>query len=354
MPNKKDINLIALSFASATIGAIFSILIFNATRNQETPSSSPLITTPETKESIICEDFTMLTEKNLSLVKPLLLLNNDCESKELIPVKEKLNLLVDSLKSKGQISQAGIYYRVLNSMQWTGIQFDKEFYPGSLMKVPLMINILKTAETHQLLLDQKILFDKKINTIVTEAPEIPLVPGKSYSVKELIMSMITDSNNDATSLLFNVNNKERYDALFSELGLNIQQPEDLFYTISPADYSRFFRVLYNATFLIHENSQYAMEILLKTKFNKGLTKYLPPYAKVAHKFGERYTSNDLTQFHEAGIIYSGDNPYFVVIMTEGNNHEQLMESVAKISKLIFDMHSRGYTVVNSSVPNHKS
>lgn len=296
----------------------------------------------------------MFREQNLSLVKPLLLLNNDCESKALVPIKEKLNLLVDSMKSSGLLTDAGIYFRELNSLQWTGVNFDKEFFPGSLLKVPLMINILKAAETNPLLLDKKILFDKKINTTVTESPEIPLVPGMSYSVKELIMSMITDSNNDATSLLFSINNKEKYDYLFSELGLNIQQPEDLFYTISPADYSRFFRILYNATFLIHENSQFAMEIMLKSKFKKGLTKYLPSYAKVAHKFGERYTSSDLTQFHEAGIVYSGDNPYLVVVMTEGKSHEQLMECVAQISKLLFDLHSKGFTSGRSTAESNRS
>ena len=355
MSKNKNFNLIALSFASATIGAIFSIIIYTATQNEKNSINKlTTATNPKSKEVLICEDFTMLREQNLSLVKPLLLLNNNCESKELNPVKERLNLLVDSMKSSGQLTEAGVYFRELNTLQWTGIHYDKEFFPGSLLKVPLMINILKAAETNPQLLDKKLLFDKKINTIVTESPEIPLVPGASYSVKELIMSMITDSNNDATSLLFSINNKEKYDDLFSELGLNIQPPEDLFYTMSPSDYSRFFRILYNASFLIHENSQFAMEILLKSKFKKGLTKYLPSYAKVAHKFGERYTSSDLTQFHEAGIIYSGDNPYLIVIMTEGKNHEQLMECVAQISKLLFDLHSRGFTSAKSLNETHRS
>lgn len=355
MPNKKNLNLIALSFASATIGAVLSILIYIASQNEPNQRATTNVTTSsKPSEVLICEDFTMLREQHLSLVKPLLLLNNDCESKALIPVKEKVSLLIDSMKSADMLSQAGVYFRELHSLNWTGVNYDKEFFPGSLMKVPLMINVLKAAETNPKLLEQKIPFDKKINTIITETPEIPLIPGSSYSVKELIMSMITDSNNDATSMLFTINNKEKYDNLFSELGLNTQQPEDLFYSISPADYSRFFRVLYNATYLIHENSQFAMEILLKSRFKKGLTKYLPSYAKVAHKFGERYTSNDLTQFHEAGIIYSGDNPYLVVIMTEGKNHEQLIECVARISKLLFNAHSKGFSSNTSEISPNKS
>lgn len=342
----KKLNPVALIFASLISGAIITYFVLSfipAAESKETTASSEKIGTREVGSiPVPCDDISMLRENKLALVKPLLLLNYDCESKALDPLKQSITRLIDTLKANGSLTRAGVYFKELNTLKWTGLNYNDIFYPGSMLKVPMMINILKAAETTPGLLERDFLFEKPVGLNVEEAPLFPLVLGKSYKVKELLLSMIADSNNDATFLLSAVNDKTLYLKLFSDLGLELPEEEDIFYRMSPIDYSKFFRVLYNATYLIHENSQYAMEILLRTKFNEGFTKYLPNHAKVAHKFGERFTESDLLQFHETGIVYSGGSSYLLVIMTEGKNHELLKEAVAQISKLCFDMHSKGF------------
>ncbi len=341
------LNPVALAFASLVCGAVLSYFIIHQYNEEVNPNN-------ENKESIVergspispetapCDDVAIVREHELALVKPLLLLNYDCESPSLSPFKKRVTDLIDTLKIRGAISRAGVYFKELNTLRWTGIDYNDGFYPGSLLKVPMMINILKAAQTTPGLLDREFVYQRPIGITVQEAPLFPLVIGKSYKVKELILSMIADSNNDATNMLSPLNDIRSYQKLFSELGIEIPEAEDLFYRMSPLDYAKFFRVLYNATYLIHENSQYAMEILLRSKFNEAFTKYLPSHAKVAHKFGERFTEGSLQQFHEAGIVYSGGSSYVLVIMTEGKNHEELKEAVARISKLCFDLNSKGF------------
>jgi beta-lactamase class A len=350
----KKINSIALSFASLVVGGLLTFWIMGS----ETTEPSPI---QEIQKSDVhspsatpyhCDDISVLRENELALVKPLLLLNYDCESKELDLLKEKISLCLDSLKSSGIITRSGVYFKELNTLRWTGVNYHDTFYPGSMMKVPMMINILKAAETTPGLLEREFVFQRPAGLVVSEPPLFPLEVGRAYKVKELILSMIADSNNDATQLLAAVNDKTSYQRLFSELGLETPQAEDLFYSMSAMDYAKFFRVLYNATYLIHENSQYAMEILLKTKFNGGFKKYLPSHAKVAHKFGERFTEGDLTQFHETGIVYSGGSSYLLVIMTEGSDRDKLKEVVAKISMLCFKMHSKGFGSSKVSADGH--
>jgi hypothetical protein len=63
---------------------------------------------------------------------------------------------------------------------------------------------------------------------------------------------------------------------------------------------------------------------------------LPAGTKVAHKFGERYTTNDLVQLHETAIVYRGSAAFVVTIMTEGKNMSDLSQVIGALSKVCFN------------------
>jgi beta-lactamase class A len=176
--------------------------------------------------------------------------------------------------------------------------------------------------------------------------------GKFYTVQELLERMVLFSDNDATSMLFSIYNKELYDDLFLKLSIPVQDPEDLYYRISPADMSKFFRVLYNASYLSSLYSEYALDLLTKSEFKQGIIQGVPSGTKVAHKFGERFTTNELVQLHESAIVYRGSASFAVTIMTEGKNIEDLKSVLQALSKICFEQRKAQSPVSSTHKSTH--
>ena len=106
------------------------------------------------------------------------------------------------------------------------------------------------------------------------------------------------------------------------------------YSISPRLYSRFFRVLYNSTVLTQYNSQLALEWLAQSDYRNALVKNLDAGKIVAHKFGERSTTNAdgsrTYQHHDCGIVYA-ESPYIICVMTEGKDLPTLANAIASLA-----------------------
>jgi hypothetical protein len=70
------------------------------------------------------------------------------------PSRAKLETLIDTEVKKGAITFVSVYYRDLNNGPWLGINEREQFFPASLMKVPLMMHYYKVAEEHPGILDE--------------------------------------------------------------------------------------------------------------------------------------------------------------------------------------------------------
>ena len=105
--------------------------------------------------------------------------------------------------------------------------------------------------------------------------------------------------------------------------------------MSVYEYSRFFRILYNSSYLNNENSNKALEILSRVDFKSGLVAGTPANITVAHKFGER-ENGDEKQLHDCGIVYHPENPYLICIMTRGKDFDKLSEVIAELSKITYE------------------
>jgi beta-lactamase class A len=107
------------------------------------------------------------------------------------------------------------------------------------------------------------------------------------------------------------------------------------YTISASDCSKFLRVLYNSTYLNASSSQFALDLLSKASFSEGIKRALPSTVVVAHKFGEAGETVE-PEFSETGIVYKGDSPYLITIMTKGMDTRLQAEAISEISELVFE------------------
>lgn len=270
------------------------------------------------------------------LIKPLLLADLDQEDESLTALKQSISSFIEQEKLAGVIKSASVYVRRLNSGNWVSTNQSELFSPGSLMKVPTLITILKEAETNPAILEKKVLFKKHFSAIPTQTRTGPvLTEGNTYKVKELLEYMILYSDNDATALLNSIVKFDIMVELFKDLDLQEPGYTQQDYLIDCSSYSKFFRVLYNSSYLNSHYSEYALLLLSKSAYNDGLLKYTDSTITVAHKFGER-NNNGEQQLHEFAIYYINGDPYLLGVMTKGNDHNMLPEVLSGVSKIVFN------------------
>lgn len=258
---------------------------------------------------------------------------------ELIPFKNKietyLNTRIDTRLSK----TVSVYFRELNDGYWFSIGDEEKFTPASLRKVPLMIALLKQAEQENGLLDRRVKFDlaNDFNLNQNIKPSKTLVKGNEYTVRDLIYRMMVYSDNNAFTFLTKLVDPAQFDKVYSRLRLQnprVQNDDDF---LSVQTYESFFRVLYNASYLSREASDWALEIMSKSEFRSGLVAGVPANITVSHKFGEKSDANNGTvQLHDCGIIYYPQHPYLLCVMSQGPNFEVLDDVIAEISRISFE------------------
>ena len=273
--------------------------------------------------------------KGYQFVNPLLFVDNACESEVLWPIKQRITEIIDANKQTNDLFSASFYFKDFNSNDWTSLNQDEKYFPGSLLKVPELIAFLKMNEVNPGLLNKEILFDHYFQT--DKKPVFlskSIVLGQRYTIRQLLDYMITYSDNNATILLNNAIDVKIFQKVFTDLGLEAPNWNAGNYPVSAKDFSVFMRALYNGAYLNIKDSEFATELLSKCNFKEGIIKGLPNGTKVAHKFGE---SGDAVekQLHESAIVYLNGKVYLLTIMTKGKDNKKLADIISQISNAVF-------------------
>ena len=201
-----------------------------------------------------------------------------------------------------------------------------------------MVGYLKEASTNPKLLSEKLKYTHKETNLQNYPPE-HFLENDFYTVKELIESMIVNSDNDSLESLY-THNRKAYINVFKELDISPPLATTTIDFMSPRIYSRIFRTLYSSTYLPRIISEQALQLLSNTNFKKGLAAQLPKNITVAHKFGE-HTAKDsvgktlFVELHDCGIIYYPEKPYLLCIMTKGNEFVKLESVISDISLITY-------------------
>jgi beta-lactamase class A len=285
--------------------------------------------------------YTEKREGQMGYINPLLacdVAEDVIRSKELVPFKNDIEAYLKTGVDKRWSKKVSVYFRELNDGYWFSIGDTEKFTPASLRKVPLMIALLKEAEKESGLLDRSVRYDlaNDYNLNQNIKPSKTLVKGNTYTVREMIYRMIVYSDNNAFTFLTKLVNPAQFDKVYSDLRLqNPRALKDDDY-LSIQTYESFFRILYNASYLSRESSNWALDIMSKSEFRTGLVAGVPPNVTVSHKFGEKSDANDGTvQLHDCGIVYYPRHPYLLCVMSQGSNFELLDDVIAEISRISF-------------------
>jgi len=285
-----------------------------------------------------------IRRQNYEFTRPLVLASISNEDPRLDSLKRTISAYIDARAQDGTLRTASVYLRILGTGAWMAINEQERYSAGSLLKLPLLIHFLKESEQNPSVLGTDLYFGGHFE--VPRKPEIveqPLQAGRHYTVEELLRRMIVYSDNDATILLTNFAGAgaeaDLYDAL------HITQPDWTAgdYFIGVEEYSRFFRVLFNATYLEPSLSDYALRLLAQSSFKGGLMKPIDPSIKVPRKFAERGINGE-SEFHEMGIVYVPQDPYLLGVMTKGRDLMELEGVVADVSQIVYSALGKGTPV----------
>lgn len=332
---KKKVSILTLVIAVLIAGvAAYAASVLTGKKPKVNIPSGP--NCPETMEQIRI--------KSYEFVHPLLLTDISSESGALAPIRGKLENYISSVKSNRQADDVSIYFRKLNDGAWFAINPNQTYNPASMSKIIYVLVFLKEAESNPAVLNKKIYFAKHFEGGNTQNIVDFKLPEKAYySVRDLLTYCIKYSDNDATLLLSQNMNVRIYEQLFKDL--NIPLPESYKeYYITPLDYSKFFRVLYNATYIRPDLSEYGLKLLTLSTYANGLKRGIDPNVVVAHKFGERIIGTK-AQLHEFGIVFINNNPYLLGVMTSGSSLPQLADIVAEISRIVYSDYKEKYKPV---------
>lgn len=258
-------------------------------------------------------------------------------SRELAGFREKVEGIVEEEIGKGKATEISVYFRDLNNGPWFGVNEDQVFLPGSLLKVPLMMGILKMEETAPAILKRKVAFDQPAPAVYTQyiKPLAELEFGKSYTVEDLIYRMIVYSDNMAAHLLSLIDEGRMVEEIFRDLNVPVPDANKEYQT-NVVEYASFFRILFNASYLTAERSNEALKLLIGSQFKEGLVAGVPPNIPVAHKFGERTDESGQKQFHDCGIVYYPEYPYLLCVMAKGEDYGGLVSAIRDISRLAYE------------------
>ncbi len=268
-----------------------------------------------------------LRQSGYTFISPLLLCDTDAgvTSSSLKALEQKLQAVIEKHRAAGDIDIASVFFRDPRTGTQVNINADEKYFPASLKKVPVMMAYYKKAETNPALLTTRGLLQgqQDFNAGVEIPPALAAQYGKEYSVDELINLMIRYSDNNGFMMLSGNLGETDSKSLYDQL--QIQYPDDelsISDFITAHQFSFFLRTLYNATYLNREYSEKALRLLSQTEFKEGLVAGVPEGMPVAHKFGVLTTTGAdgklLRELHDCGIVYNGERPYLLCVMTKSS------------------------------------
>lgn len=257
-------------------------------------------------------------------------------------LKKQLEKMVEDKISNGVVKKISIYFRGLARGNWIAINADEKYTPASLLKVPTMVAFYKLAESNPAILYNTAVYHglNDANNGSYYAPAKSIEPEKSYTIEDLIHYMIIYSDNNATRLLHQNIREELLQKVYTDLGLDTPENASAVDFMNVVQYSYFFRVLYNATYLNRAYSEKALQLLSEPDFPQGIKAGVPADIKVAQKFGERtiYSPDgtaDSRELHDCGIVYYPAHPYLLCVMTKGNNFDTMASTIKEVSKITY-------------------
>lgn len=273
-----------------------------------------------------------------TFINPLLFTKTSLDeiTSEYKPLKEVIEKYVKNVEDEKKAQNISVYFRNLDSGQWISVNPEEKFNPASMLKVVTLITTMRLAESDPDFLKTKFTISGDDTDYVESQVYYPVKDairsGNSYTIETLTNHLIIDSDNVANAALTNVVGQDRLKKTYEDLELTYPDHATDGYTAP--EYSHLFRTLYNGTYLSHSLSEKVLQLLSETNFDHGIVAGVPADTIVSHKFGVKKV--EYRELHDCGIVYYPKKPYFLCVMTRGEDFSVLEGVIKTISKLTWD------------------
>jgi len=269
--------------------------------------------------------------------------SKDLYAPEFKPLNSALSADIKKVTDNHSADSVSVYYRDLNSGHWTGVNEDEKYEPSSMLKVVTMMATLQAVIKDSAVGSATLYYRGPDDSGQYYKPNDALKTGY-YGLNDLISAMIKYSDNGAD------------EALLSDPAINVQFL-DISHTfnlpvlsggsasstsdfMSARSYSVLFRTLYNGAFFPENLCEQILRLLSSTSFTQGLVAGIPTDIVVSHKFGEHTFISPADgsvnrQLHDCGIVYYPNHPYFLCVMTRGDDFTKLATVISGISKSVY-------------------
>lgn len=317
--------MLIFSIVAFVVDYTLSSFFHNTTSTSDSESSHASITN--------C-DYNIKRMTGFKFVKPILWVDENCESDNLAGTKQKVVEIIVRHKQTEGVTSASVLIR--SSEKWAVVNENEKYELGSLFKVPVLIAILKINEDNPGFLNKTVVYDKALDAgKKVNFPSKSIKLGQSYTIRELLTYMIRNSDNEATMLLERNMDNKVFQKLFADVGLEVPNVYASEYLFTVKDYSLFMQTIFNAGYLTIKNSEYAAELLTECDFKEGIAEGIPTNIKMAHKFGEAGNDNE-KQLHESAIVFLDKKGYLLTVMTKGNDMKKLSNLIGEISRVVYN------------------
>lgn len=249
---------------------------------------------------------------------------------------QKIQNIIDRYE---QPLDASVYVKNLNTGAEIFVNDEIKYFPASTFKVPIMMAFLRFVQDDPKILDKEYTYRRaegEENPQQIIPPSKTLAEGEKYSIRELIDYMVVYSDNAATEMFEALIGDLRQENPYTDLLVQLNLPAIGIPQVTPSEYSRLLTSLHEATFLNRQWSDYALEVMSRAEYKKGLVAGVPEDTKVAHKFGDFGQPGDpYHELHDCGIVYKLDNPYIICVMTRGKTIPELESLIKDISREVY-------------------
>lgn len=255
-------------------------------------------------------------------------------------LRQQLDGYIAQQKKVG-VEMVSVYFRDLRNGPSFSIKTKETYIGASILKMPVLLEYLKEAETHPEIFDVELVAEVVPTTTNQGLPVNQTVEsGKKYSVQELLKRMVVYSDNNSRAALVRYY-QQRYpegriilDTL-ENIGITQLKSDDQGTYISVEATASIFRILYNAGYLNPEYSQLALSWLSESAYDDGIAHPIPSNTPVANKYGI-YNTQQIKELHDCGIVFYPNHPYVLCVMSKGSNIASLQDSIAHISKVVYE------------------
>jgi len=249
------------------------------------------------------------------------------------------NIIIEFMKNKNQ--KYSIFIKDLKSNETCTINQTQVVPSASIIKLFIMAKAFQLACIGKLNLNDRISINK--NERVPYSILYVLDEKNTYTIRDLIILMIIQSDNTATNQLIHMLGMENINEFIRELGFKStilrRKMMDFDARIlgmdnytTANDVARLLELLNSGELISKIYSAMMLDIMKMQLDNSMMNNYLPQELVVAHKTG------DLPKIkHDVGIVYTSSKNYIFTMLTwDAFSDNYASDIIGKVSKITYD------------------